>query len=510
MLEEEVTSIEGEDNIYTEKEVANHGNERTMRMGSASVPKLLLEFAIPSIAGMLINGAYNVISAAFLGQAVGEVGLAVTTAAFPVAIVFMAFAMLVGNGGNALAALRLGQGRRDAAETALGNTVSLAIILSVAIAIIVNIPPCMEALLTISSATATDAIHDWTRTYLWIISMGVIFQIIGMGVNNFIRTAGAPNRALLTMVVGAVGCICFNYLFVMVLGFGIPGSAAATLCGQALSFVSVLWYFVKTPNVPIKLRRRCMKLHGAVVKDILTLGLASFLLQIAACISTTVVNMQLVKYGALSPLGAENALAALGVVNRLAGIAIMPIIGVSIAAQPLLGFNYGAGLIPRVRKTVGFAILYACIIGTLLWLITRLWPVQIVGLFGVRNELMDLTVFALQVQMLFVPIVGLQVITSNYFQATGQPFKSSVLSLTRQILFLIPAMFLTPIVGPMVFPGMDGLNALFMSWPIADFLAIFTSSGFLLWELRRLKRIERGEVTDKFVGGAKPQQAAAE
>lgn len=348
MLEEEVASIEGEDNIYTEKEVANHGNERTARMGSASVPKLLFEFAIPSIVGMLINGAYNVISAAFLGQAVGEVGLAVTTAAFPVGIIFMAFAMLVGNGGNALAALRLGQGRRDAAETALGNTVTLAIILSVIIAIIVNIPPCMEALLTISSATATPAIHDWTRSYLWIISMGVIFQIIGMGVNNFIRTAGAPNRALLTMVIGAVGCIAFNYLFVMVLGFGIPGSAAATVCGQSLSFVSVLWYFVKTPNVPLKLRGRCMKLHNDVVKDIITLGLASFLLQIAACISTTIVNMQLVKYGALSPLGAENALAAIGVVNRLASIAIMPIIGVSIAAQPLLGFNYGAGLIPRV------------------------------------------------------------------------------------------------------------------------------------------------------------------
>lgn len=501
MLEEEVSPIEGEDKIYTEKEVANHGNERTMRMGSASVPKLLLEFAIPSIAGMLINGAYNVISAAFLGQAVGEVGLAVTTAAFPVGIIFMAFAMLVGNGGNALAALRLGQGRRDAAEDALGNTVTLAIITAAVIAVLVNIPPAMEALLTLSSATASDAIHDWTKVYIWIISMGVIFQVIGMGVNNFIRTAGAPNRALVTMVIGAVGCIGFNFLFVMVLGFGIPGSAAATLCGQALSCISVLWYFVKTPNVPLKLHGHCMKLKGDVVKDIVSLGTASFLLQIAACISTTVVNMQLVKYGAMSPLGAENALAAIGVVNRLAGIAVMPIIGVAAAAQPLLGFNYGAGYIPRVRKTVGFAILYACIIGTVLWLITRLWPTQIVGLFGVKDQLMDLTVFALQVQMLFVPIVGFQVVTSNYFQATGQPFKSIVLSLTRQILFLLPALFFMPVVVPMIAPSLDGLNGLFLSWPFADFLSIFTCGAFLLWELRRLGRIERGEIKDKFVGG---------
>ena len=500
MLEEEVEPIEGEDNIYTEKKTNSHGNERTMRMGSASVPKILLEFAIPSIAGMLINSAYSVISAAFLGQAVGELGLAATTAAFPISIVFMAFAMLVGNGGNALAALRLGQGRRERAELALGNTVTLAIIISVVAAILVNIDPCMEALLTLSSATASQEIHDATRTYIWILTMGVIFQIIGMGVNNFIRTAGAPNRALLTLVVGAVGCIGFNYLFVMVLGWGIPGSAAATLAGQALSFVSVLWYFIKTPGVPIKLHAHYLKLDAAAVKDILGLGTASFLLQIAACISTTVVNMQLVKYGALSPLGAQNALAAIGVVNRLASFAVMPIIGVAVAAQPLLGFNYGAGFIARVKKTVGFAILYAIIIGTALWLVTHIWPIQIVSLFGVSDELMDFTVYVLNVQMLFVPIVGLQVITSNYFQATGQPLKSIVLSLTRQILFLLPALFFMPVVAPLIFTSMDGLNGLFISWPFADFLSIFTSTGFLVWELRRLSRLERGEVSDKFAG----------
>lgn len=503
MIEEEVAPIEGHDNIYTEKEVASHGNERTMRMGSASVPKLLLEFAIPSIVGMLVNGAYSVISAAFLGQAVGELGLAVTTAAFPISIVFMAFAMLVGNGGNALAALRLGQGRRDGAELALGNTVTLAIIIAVVAAVLVNINPCMEALLTLSSATASQEIHDCTRTYIWILSMGVIFQIIGMGVNNFIRTAGAPNRALLTMVVGAVGCIGFNFLFVMVLRWGIPGSAAATLAGQALSFISVLWYFIKTPGVPLRLHARFMKLDGSAVKDILSLGTASFLLQVAACISTTVVNMQLVKYGALNPLGAQNAMAAIGVVNRIAALAVMPIIGVAIAAQPLLGFNYGAGFIQRVKKTVRFAIFYAIVIGTVLWGITHLWPTQIVALFGVSDELVDLTVYALKVQMLFIPIVGLQIVTSNYFQATGQPLKSIVLSLTRQILFLLPALFFMPVVAPMVFTSMDGLNGLFLSWPFADFLSIFTSSGFLVWEMRRLARIEHGELKDKFAGGGK-------
>lgn len=478
--------------------VGAHGNERTRRMGTASVPLLLLEFAIPSIIGMLVNGFYNVISAAFLGQAVGSVGLAVTTAAFPITIIFMALAMLVGNGGNALAALRLGEGRRDEAELTLGNTVTLAIIIAVVIAVVTSIPPCMDALLVLSSATDPE-ISEHTRIYVWILSLGVIFQIVGMGINNFIRTAGAPNRALVTMVVGAVSCIVFNYLFVMVFGWGIPGSALATILGQAVSCISVLWYFLFTPGVPMQIKKSCMKLEGPVVKEIITLGMASFLLQICNSISNLVVNHQLVFYGDLSMLGAQNAMAAIGVVGRLAGISFMPIIGVSVAAQPLLGFNYGAGNIARVKKTLGFAILYATIIGTLLWGITRLWPYEIVGLFGVESDLLDLTVYVLHVQMLLMPVIGFQICTSNYFQATGQPIKSIALSLTRQLLFLIPALLLLPIVGPMIV-DVDGLGALFASWPTADFLAVFTAVAFLVLELRRLGRIERGEIKDRFVG----------
>ena len=474
----------------------SHGNEKTRRMGTASVPKLLLEFAIPSIAGMLVNGLYNVISAAFLGQAVGSVGLAVTTASFPISIVFMALAMLVGNGGNALAALRLGEGRRDDAELTLGNTVTLAIIIALVVAVFTSIPPCMDLLLVLASAS-DSSISEGTRIYVWILSIGVIFQIVGFGINNFIRTAGAPNRALLTMVVGAVVCVILNYLFVMVLGWGIPGSALATVIGEGVSCVSVLWYFLFTPGVPMQIKARCMRLDKRVVREIVVLGTASFLLQICACVSNLIVNHQLVVYGSMAAIGSQNAMAAIGVVNRLAGIAFMPIIGVSVAAQPILGFNYGAGKIARVRKTIGFAILYAVILGTLLWGITRLWPYEIVGLFGVTEDLLDLTVYVLHVQMLLMPVIGLQVCTSNYFQATGQPGKSIAISLTRQILFLIPALLLLPVVLPTVM-DVDGLYALFFSWPLSDFLAVFTSLAFLFVEIRRLGRLERGEVSDRF------------
>lgn len=472
------------------------GHARTLRMGTQSVPKLLLEFAIPSIAGMLINSAYNVISAIFLGQAMGATGLAVTTAAFPLTMLFMALAMLVGNGGNALAALRLGQGMHGEAERVLGNTFSMAVILSVFLAVFATIPPCMELLLSVSSTTAD--IHDLTRNYVWILSVGVIFQIIGMGINNFIRTAGAPNRALATMVIGAVSCIFFSWLFVMVLGWGVEGSALATVVGQAISCVSVLWYFLMTPGVPMKLRRSCLALKASLVKEILALGLASFCIQMAACVCNLLVNYQLVRFGSLSAVGAENALAAIGVVNRCAGLSFMPIIGVATAAQPLIGYNYGAGLIGRVRQTLGYAILYASLVGVVMWAIVHIWPNEIVMVFGVSPEYLDLTVFALQVQMLLIPLIGVQVIVSNYFQSTGQPVKSIVLSLTRQVIYLIPSLLLLPVVIPLILP-VDALYSLFLAWPTADGLAVITSAIFLLFELRRLGRLERGEISDRYV-----------
>ena len=194
-------------------------DDKVSRMGTASIPRLIVEFAIPSILGMLVNGAYNVIDSVFLGQAMGEIGLATATVAMPIMTVFMAIAMLVGNGGNALAALRMGEGNRVEAERSLGNTVCLSLVFAVIVAVLMHIPACVNALLGVSGATAED--WEYARSFIQIISLGFVFQCIGMGVNNFIRTAGAPNRALGTMIIGAVSCTVFNFLFVMVLGLSL-------------------------------------------------------------------------------------------------------------------------------------------------------------------------------------------------------------------------------------------------------------------------------------------------
>ena len=477
-------------------------DERTARMGTGSIPKLVLEFAIPSIVGMLVNGAYNVIDSVFLGQAMGETGLSVATAAMPLMTIFMALGMLIGNGGNALAALRLGEGNREAAEKTLGNTVCLGVIIAIAVAVFSCIPPCMEALLSLSSVT--PEIHDYTYSFIRIIAFGVIFQIIGMGVNNFIRTAGAPNRALLTMVIGTVSCIILNYLFVLVLGWGVVGSALATVLGQGISCLSVLWYFLITKGVAFKLHARNLRLEAEIVGFIFSLGAASFIMQMAMSVINFLVNYLLVFYGAQSPLGAEAALASIGVVQRCAMFTVLPLIGTAVAIQPLLGYNYGAGLIQRVRETLRFGILMATIIATLMWVMIMIFAGDIVGFFGIRADaLRDFTAFALKVQLLVLPVVGFQIVVGNYFQATGQPMKSIILSLTRQVLFLIPLYIVLPIVLPMLVPSLTGLDALYFSVPISDVLSIITAAVFLAFELRRLRRVEAGEETSRFGKGVK-------
>ncbi|WP_241158170.1 MATE family efflux transporter [Adlercreutzia sp. ZJ138] len=469
---------------------------RVTRMGTASIPLLLLEFAVPTIAGMLVNAAYNVIDSVFLGQAMGEVGLATATVAMPVMTIFMALSMLVGNGGNALAALRMGEGRRDEAEWTLGNTVFLALALAV-IVFAISMSPLIEPLLLVSGATAED--WDYARTFIRILSAGFVFQVIGMGVNNFIRTAGAPNRALVTMVIGAVACTVFNYLFVMVFGWGVAGSAWATLCGQACSCISVLWYFVLTPNVPMKLRARYLKPRRDLAALIVSLGMASFIMQIGMALVNFVLNNLLNYYGTISPVGAEGALASIGIVQRIAMFVVMPLIGVAVAAQPLLGFCYGAHNFQRVRKTYWWAVAGSTMLAVTGWLVIHLFAVPIVGFFGITDpELRDFTVFALGVQLMMLPLVGFQIVSSNYFQATGQPAKSIFLSLTRQILFLIPLYVVLPMVLPGWFPQFTGLDALYFSVPVSDFLSVFTAVLFIVIELRRLGKLESGQLTAQF------------
>jgi putative MATE family efflux protein len=458
--------------------------ERLNRLGTTKVSKLMLEFVIPSVVSLMVNGFYTVIDSIFLGRGVGEIGLATITVATPLLSVGMSLSMLLAAGGNALAALRLGEGKNEDAEKILGNTLVLMIGFCAFLALFTTI--FIDPLMIISGVT--EDTWNSSKTFILILTYGYILQFIGMGFNNFIRTAGAPNRALATSLTGTVVCIALNYLFVLVFNWGVAGSAYATIIGQAVSAALMVWFFISSPKAPFKLRFKNLRPKASIGTGIIMLGSASFVMSIAMTLGSFIINNLLVFYGAMHPIGSEGALATIGVIQRLNSFMFFPLIGVAIAAQPLWGYNYGAKNYLRVKKTTSISLLWMFIIGVFLWLIIIIFPRQILGIFGLDQALTDFSVFALMVQMSLFPIVGVQIVGANYFQSTGQPVKSVLLSLTRQLLYLFPLFFILPNVMTLLFPSLAPLDTIYFAFPISDALAIVTATAMLALEYRKLNK----------------------
>ena len=253
----------------------------------------------------------------------------------------------------------------------------------------------------------------------------------------------------------------------------------------------MLWYFLFTKGVPLKLRWKNLRPDWALCGRILALGVASFAMQAGMAVVNFLTNMLLVHYGELSPIGPDAALASIGLAVRVIMFFFTPLFGVSIAVQPLLGFNYGAKQYKRVRIAWKDGILTAVGVGAVLWAIAQIFALQIVGIFGLNDpELSEFTAYVLRVMIAVMPIVGYQIVGSNYFTATGQPVKSIILGLSRQILFLIPLMFILPEVLPALIPGMHGLDAVYIATPVADVCAILVTTVFVVREWKRLKMRE--------------------
>ena len=468
-------------------ETGQEGQEldpKVLRMGTAPVGKLLLEFGIPAIVSVVLNGLYNIIDSIFLGQAMGTIGLAATQVAAPIMTISLAISVIAGNGGNSLCAILLGEGKKQDAELCLGNSVFIIIIECIIIALIATF--FIDPILILMGAT--DVTLPYARIFVQIILYGFIFNNFAFGINNYIRTAGSPYIALMTMVIGTVVCVGLNALFVLSWGWGVVGSASATVIGQAVSAVYVLWYFCIKKDVPFKLRAGNLKPQASMCKRIIALGMASFLLQVAASITQVVSNMLIAYFGALDPIGTDGALASVGVVVKIGMFAFFPLIGVAIAAQPVLGFNIGARKFRRVLAALRDAVLAGVVIMTLFFALFHIMPEALIGLFNVDASLMDFSVFMLKVQTVFMPLIAVQVVGGNYFQATGQPVKATILSLTRQLIFLLPAQLIMPWVMPALVPECSQLMGFCFAFPVADLLSVLCSGAFLLFEVRRLKR----------------------
>jgi putative MATE family efflux protein len=445
--------------------------DRAERLGTERVLPLLVRFSIPAIVGMLVQALYNVVDRIFVGNGVGPLGLAGLSVVFPIMLVQMAFVMLVGLGSTALISIRLGEGRREEAEKIMSNALGLLIIIALVgtTAGILFLDPVLRLL------GASEAVLPYARDYLSIILYGAIFQAVSFGLNHMIRAQGSPKIAMATMLIGAITNTILDPIFIFGFGWGVKGAATATIISQAVSAVWVLSYFLRGKSQLRLNLRGIYRIELSNVLQIASIGFAPFAMQLASSVQNLILNQSLLRHGG------DLAISAMSIVFSINTLVLMPIFGINQGAQPILGYNYGAKQYQRVREAFLYAAVAATFVVTLGFLATRLFPVQLVSLFGKEDaELMDLGLRAVRTVTIFMPIVGFQIVGANFFQALGKPRKAAVLSLSRQILLLIPLV--------LVLPRFLGLQGVFWAYPGADAGATVLTAILVGRELRALGR----------------------
>lgn len=445
--------------------------DKSKSLGETEVAPLLWSFSVPAVIGMLVNAFYNVVDSIFVGQGVGEIGLTAVAIAFPITIVLMAIGMLVGLGAAALISLKLGEKDKDGAEFILGNAVSMIIVLVVFSTLLAlhYLEPMLFYL------GATPDVMPYATDFARIILAGSVFMHISFGLNASIQAQGDPKTGLKTMLIAALLNTILNPLLIFGFGLGIKGSAWATVIAQAVATVWVLGYFIRDAGT-LKLRLRCLAVRGDIVLGIAKIGLAPFIMQLCASLIVIIFNFSLLKYG-----GAL-AVAVFGVVSRIQMLAIMPVIGISQGAQPIIGYNYGAGQYRRVLETVKLAGTAAVVLCLISLICLEFFAEDIMVLFNASQEMLDIGATALRLFVAILPVAGFQIICANYFQAIGKPGYTIVLNLLRQVIILIPALF--------ILPEIIGLTGIWLAGPVSDLGAALLTGVFMLREVQQLRKAE--------------------
>lgn len=453
--------------------------DRTEEMRSGSLGRLLFYFSLPAIVGMMVNSLYNVIDRIFLGRGIGQLAIAATTVAFPMMLILMAVSILIGVGATALISIRLGEQRREEAEKIAGNAVVMITLLPALCAVCFFL--FTDPILIFFGASRE--VLPYARDFTEIIMLGAVFGSFSMGVNNFIRAEGNPRISMYTQLLGAFIAVILNYLFIFKLGWGVKGSALATILAQFVSAMWVLSYFLSGKSL-VKLRFRNMRLQWPILSSIMAIGFAPFAMQIAASVQQVILNRTLMVHGG------DIALSAIGIVMSISTLLFMPVLGVSQGAQPIIGYNFGARQYDRVRGTWKLAVLAGTAIVLVGYLVVRIWPSQLVGLFSEGDmALTSLTTHAMLIYLALIPVIGFQIMSSTYFQAVGKARQAAVLSLSRQILFFIPLL--------LILPRFWGVEGVWRAAPISDLLAVCLSALLMYFEMRSLRETEMNAQAEK-------------
>jgi len=432
-------------------------HERETQLSESLIGKLLWKLSAPAMVGMLVVALYNLVDTIFVGRSVGVLGIAAIAIVFPINMLIMAIEQTIGIGGASFISRKLGERKMAETEMAFGNIFSLTIVSSLILSLVglIFLKPILTAF------GATDSILPLAVDYGWIIILGIPFFSFGMVGNTIVRSEGNAKIAMITMLVGAVLNTIMDPIFIFGLGMGIKGAALATVLSQLVTALFILYYFIFGDSL-LKFYWRNLKLKFYIVKEIIAVGFSSFVRMGAGSIGAVVLNHVLAFYGG------DLAIGVFGIINRLLAFIFLPLIGIVQGMQPIIGYNFGARAIERVKETVNISIKLTTYSAILAFVILELFAEPILRIFTTDSEAIRIGVPAMRIVALAFATIGFQVVTAGLYQAMGRAKESIFLSSLRQIILLIPLVI--------ILPYFWGLLGVWISFPIAD-----SVSGVITW-----------------------------
>ncbi len=430
--------------------------EATLALGTQPVGKLLWQYALPGVIAMTASSLYNMVDSIFIGHGVGSMALAALGISFPLMNIGAAFGAAVGIGGSTLMSLRLGQRQYDKANNVLGNMVALNIItgLLVGIVSIIFLDPILKFF------GASDQTLPHAHDYMFILLVGNVITHLYLGLNAALRSASKPRAAMIATIVTVVLNTILDPIFIWPLHMGIKGAAIATVIAQAIVLCWQLWQFSRQREL-LHLEWRFLKPARTIVKDIVSIGVSPFAMQLTGCVVAIFMNNALMTYGG------DLAVGAYSIANRLGFIFFMVIMGICQGFQPIAGYNYGARNMDRVKRVLRLTITASVIAMTVGWVIGELLPGPCTRLFTDDETLIAISIRGIRINMLVFPVIGYQAVVTNFFQTIGKVRISIFMSLSRQLLFLLPMLLL--------FASLWGLDGVWASLPASDFAAFLVA-----------------------------------
>lgn len=452
-------------------------------LGKENINKLLISFAIPCVISMLINSVYNIVDQIFIGKGVGTLGNAATNVIFPLVIIFNAVAGLIGNGAAANLSLKLGEGKKEEGGKIVGNAVTVSVIFSIILSVIAYF--FLPKLVYMFGCTKN--VYQYAVDYGKIIILGAPFMIIYSALSQLIRADGSPKYSMVLLVVGAILNIILDPIFIFTFNMGVKGGAIATVIGQIVSFVMAILYLKKVKSV--KLEKESFKVDKSITRT-LGLGLSSFITQSTVLALFVFMNNMMTKYGALTKYGADIPLSVYGVISKINSLYISTILGISIGAQPIIGFNYGAGNYERVKETLRKVLTINLVVGLIFNIIFYLFPKEIVSIFITNSDpnyklFLEFAVIICHSFLLVMGLNFLEMTTSITVQSLGNVKKATMVSFIRQIILFIPiACFMAIYLH-------KGIYGVLNAGPIADAITFFIALVIFYSEYRKLSIKEK-------------------